>query len=303
MKWAIPLRDTLKKFYADYDFILRPVFRFLFCLLCLLLLKNRIGVNETVCKPLVILILAALSAVFPSGFISLECTLFVLANMFETSLAMFLLGTVLFLFIVFLYFGFRPGKGIMIMLIPLGFMLKIPYVFPVILGLSSGISAAVPVCIGVLVLKIIEYFSLQSASMVYTKNIETILSDLVVIVKDIFTDRSMYLTLIAFIVCIVAVTLISRLSMNHSWTISVLTGSALIAVVRIAGSAVLGLETDILFEVIAFLTAAAVSVLYELMIYAVDYRATEHLQFEDDDYYYYVKAVPKISSDETERRE
>ena len=303
MKWAIPLRDTLKKFYADYDFILRPVFRFLFCLLCLLLLKNRIGVNETVCKPLVILILAALSAVFPSGFISLECTLFVLANMFETSLAMFLLGTVLFLFIVFLYFGFRPGKGIMIMLIPLGFMLKIPYVFPVILGLSSGISAAVPVCIGVLVWKIIEYFSLQSASMVYTKNIETILSDLVVIVKDIFTDRSMYLTLIAFIVCIVAVTLISRLSMNHSWTISVLTGSALIAVVRIAGSAVLGLETDILYEVIAFLTAAAVSVLYELMIYAVDYRATEHLQFEDDDYYYYVKAVPKISSDETERRE
>ena len=26
----------------------------------------------------------------------------------------------------------------------------------------------------------------------------------------------------------------------------------------------------------------------------LDYSSTEHLQFEDDDYYYYVKAVPKI---------
>ena len=27
---------------------------------------------------------------------------------------------------------------------------------------------------------------------------------------------------------------------------------------------------------------------------AVDYSATEYTQFEDDDYYYYVKAIPKI---------
>ena len=26
----------------------------------------------------------------------------------------------------------------------------------------------------------------------------------------------------------------------------------------------------------------------------LDYTAVEHVQFEDDDYYYYVKAVPKI---------
>lgn len=30
------------------------------------------------------------------------------------------------------------------------------------------------------------------------------------------------------------------------------------------------------------------------MILAVDYSGTEYIQFEDDDYYYYVKAIPKI---------
>ena len=30
-------------------------------------------------------------------------------------------------------------------------------------------------------------------------------------------------------------------------------------------------------------------------MFAVDYSRTEHLQFEDDEYYYYIKAVPKVS--------
>ena len=30
------------------------------------------------------------------------------------------------------------------------------------------------------------------------------------------------------------------------------------------------------------------------MILAVDFTRTEYVQFEDDDYYYYVKAVPKV---------
>ena len=30
------------------------------------------------------------------------------------------------------------------------------------------------------------------------------------------------------------------------------------------------------------------------MIFSVDYSRTQRMQFEDDEYYYYVKAVPKI---------
>lgn len=304
MKWFAALRDTMKKFYADYDFILKPVFRFLFCLLCLLLLKNTIGVNEAVCRPLVLLGLAAVSALFPWGFISLECTAFILANMYRTSLALFLIGTALFLFTVLLYFGFRPGKGILIILIPIGFLLKIPYVMPVILGLSSGVSAIVPVSIGVVVWKIIEYFALHCESMVYTTNVDLIIEDFVKILTDVFGDRTLYLTLIAFAACMIAVYLISRMSISHSWTISVIIGSVLVTAIQIAGCYILGTEPDLLQEVIRLITALMITLVYEFLFYAVDYKATEHLQFEDDDYYYYVKAVPKVHSEsQTQRRE
>ena len=38
-----------------------------------------------------------------------------------------------------------------------------------------------------------------------------------------------------------------------------------------------------------------IAAVYNFMIFAVDYSRTEYLQFQDDDYYYYVKAVPKIT--------
>ena len=33
----------------------------------------------------------------------------------------------------------------------------------------------------------------------------------------------------------------------------------------------------------------------ELFLFSVDYARSERLQFEDDEYYYYVKAIPKVS--------
>ena len=35
--------------------------------------------------------------------------------------------------------------------------------------------------------------------------------------------------------------------------------------------------------------------LFRSFIFNVDYSRTEYVQFEDDEYYYYVKAVPKIA--------
>ena len=39
--------------------------------------------------------------------------------------------------------------------------------------------------------------------------------------------------------------------------------------------------------------AAAIGFVLEFLFMDLDYSRTERVQFEDDDYYYYVKAVPK----------
>ena len=49
---------------------------------------------------------------------------------------------------------------------------------------------------------------------------------------------------------------------------------------------------ELLTAVIASLVLAG---LYHFFVFAVDYTRTEYMQFEDDDYVYYVKAVPKVA--------
>ena len=41
--------------------------------------------------------------------------------------------------------------------------------------------------------------------------------------------------------------------------------------------------------------ALVLALLLQISIFSLDYSRTEYVQFEDDEYYYYVKAVPKIS--------
>ena len=47
--------------------------------------------------------------------------------------------------------------------------------------------------------------------------------------------------------------------------------------------------------------AAVIGVILELFFFSVDYSRSENLQYEDDEYYYYVKAVPKASVATSER--
>ena len=47
--------------------------------------------------------------------------------------------------------------------------------------------------------------------------------------------------------------------------------------------------------VVGSLAAVLIALLVELFVFSVDYSRTEYLQFEDDEYYYYVKAIPKVS--------
>lgn len=55
--------------------------------------------------------------------------------------------------------------------------------------------------------------------------------------------------------------------------------------------------TQLLIGALPFL---AVALLYHFFVFTVDYTRTEYVQYEDDDYVYYVKAVPKVAVTRTD---
>ena len=51
----------------------------------------------------------------------------------------------------------------------------------------------------------------------------------------------------------------------------------------------------------AYAVSLLIAMIVEFFAFSVDYSRTEYTQFEDDEYYYYVKAVPKACVTTSER--
>ena len=82
---------------------------------------------------------------------------------------------------------------------------------------------------------------------------------------------------------------------SHAWKVAALAGVTVNAVVNIVGDIVLGVHTSYTSLVAGSVAAVVIGLVLELMFFAVDYTKSESLQYEDDEYYYYVKAIPKLS--------
>ncbi len=113
----------------------------------------------------------------------------------------------------------------------------------------------------------------------------------------IIKNKEMWIMIIAFAVVIMLVYFIRRLSVEHAWTIAIVVGGIADMLILLVGELVIATETSISIGVMIIMSLLSIAIVYVLhfMILSVDYSRTEFVQFEDDEYYYYVKAVPKIN--------
>jgi hypothetical protein len=65
-------------------------------------------------------------------------------------------------------------------------------------------------------------------------------------------------------------------------------------IVLTAGAYRTGSDFTILSEIIPLLLSLLLSIIFAFLRYGADYQRTERVRFEDDDYFYFVKAVPKL---------
>ena len=301
MRAALTIRDFFRGLYADYDYIIKPVSKFFAAFLMLLLLQGRVGYFEQLSNILIIAACSALCMFLPYGGISFICGIFLLADMAAVSYAMAGFAAIILCLIFVLYYGFRPGTGILMALVPMLFLLRLHFILPVVLGMSLGISAIVPAVFGILIWNLIRYFSVNVTALSEAAAAD-IIDTFIEICHGTLSDKYMLIAMFAFAVCIIAVSIISKSSMNHCWTVSVCVGMIILAVFFIYADVKYG--GNAFGDAVGLMVSFLLALLYELIIYSVDYRATEHLKFEDDDYYYFVKAVPKIKPlDEDERRD
>ncbi len=291
------LKDALQKFYIQNEYWTTPALRAATAFLCFFTIDQRIGSGSILSNPLLALAAAALCSFLPWTAISVISAVFVLGHAYETSLELALIAAFVLLFSALIQAAFRAGHAVLIALVPLFFYLHVPYVIPVVAGLGLGLGSIVPVSIGVLMYYLLNCMSENTAMFsLNTKDLMEMANQYAGIFQGLFENRTMLVTMLSFVVCIVLVYVLHQLELPYSWSLASVIGIASILILSLFS--VSYADTD--FSLGAMLVGAVLSVLvcllYALAFHGADYRSTERLQFEDDDYFYFVKAVPKLKS-------
>ena len=122
---------------------------------------------------------------------------------------------------------------------------------------------------------------------------EAATSKIVVALNQLLGNREMYLVLAIMVVTLVIVYIIRRMSIEHAWAVAIIFGILFEAVGMIAGDMVLGISGKTVTILVGSIISCVIAFGIQFLFFNLDYSRTERLQFEDDEYYYYVKAVPK----------
>ena len=115
------------------------------------------------------------------------------------------------------------------------------------------------------------------------------------IVDGFINNKGMVLMIAAFAVTIIVVYMIRRLSIDYAWTIAIAVGALADMMILLVGDFMFDTNVSIIGLIIGTVVAILIAKLVEFLAFHVDYSRTEKVQFEDDEYYYYVKAVPKVT--------
>ena len=285
-------REQLKKFYSKYELYITPLCKFLLALVSLLVINSRIGYMSTLKNAAVVLILALLCSFLPINLTIVIAAAVTLAHLYAFSVECAIVALAVFLLLFILYFRFSPKDTLAVLLTPICFVLKIPYVMPIAVGLIGTPASSVAVASGVIVYYMLAGMN-ESASVLNTFDADGMVDKFRYCIDTLMGNRAMMVAIVAFAATVLVVWFIRRLSIDHAWTIAMITGALLNILILLFGDLMYSTDISIIGLILGSIVSVLLVKVLQFFVFNVDYSRTEMVQFEDDEYYYYVKAVPK----------
>ncbi len=289
-----------EKIYRKHEFWIRPLFRALVALIIFIMVNTHFAYSSLAQNPLIVLFLSILCSMLPWTAISLLSAVLFLLNLHEASFEFTLVSAMIFLLIALLQTAFRARHGILLALVPFFFFLKLQYVLPAIVGLSCGLTTFVPLALGTTAYYFLVFVSENIEIAADSANIAEMANHYASIFTKFFENRTMFSMIFIMVMIMIVVYVIRNLPFEYSWHLGIITGMLSGALLLVLSSTTGSAEIDLPSHFLSLFFSFLLSFLYVLFLYGANYQVTERVRFEDDDYYYFVKAVPKFKTAEEE---
>lgn len=294
MAALLEFKEKFKRFYNKFDIYLVPAMKFIAALISFLLLDFSIGYMDKLSNPVIEILVSIICAYTPTGFTIVALSLFMLANLYAISVEFALIALCVVLLMYLLYFKFTPKTGYLLILTVIMCWMKIPFVVPVAIGLCSSVLSIIPVSFGVIIYYIINIASTYESA-ITDKSVTESMLQVSYLIDSLIKNKQMVLIIAALAVTIIIVYIIRRLKIDYAWGYAIAAGSVVQFAVLVVGELMLKTGLNLVLIVAGVILGAGIGYICNVLFFAVDFRRTEYVQYEDDEYYYYVKAVPKIN--------
>ena len=287
------IRDRICSFYQKRERFFIFLIRFLYMMILYFSFKELFGYNEDIYRISFILGVSFVCAFIPSGVISLIAFLIAFVDLLSLSMEAAVVWLAFVAVVYLLYLRLVPGKSY-IVLITMALLMKLPCCVPLLVAMLVGPVGIVPVICGI----VLYYYSVHAhelQSFLTASTDESSVQPITFIIDSLIRNQEMLMFIVVFSVVIMVTYMIYRSSIHYSWVIAIVSGMVLMILGLLAGSVLLEDELGISVILFGSMISCAVALVVQFFKCVVDYSRVEIVQFEDDDYYYYVKAVPKVT--------
>ena len=294
MMTFLVFRASLRSLYQKYEQYISPIFKFIIAIIVFQLINTSIGYDDRLMKLPIVLALSLLSAFTPSAVLVLLAILVSIGHVYAASKILSVIIILILLIMYCFFLRFTPKLGYVIIAVPILYLLKLPYLVPIVLGLFTTPISILPTGCGVIIFYLIKVIK-EATTMQVDVNVEDTLQLYTYVANSLVNNKQMIMTIIVFSLIIIVTYFVRRMKFDYARQIAIAAG----ALACILGFLISDLKLDISEQIgsmiLGTLGSVIIAVIIQFFHLVLDYTGGEHVQLEDEDYYYYVKAIPKIN--------
>lgn len=288
------LKSRIKNFYEQYYQIVHRLIKIALMFCVFLVVTNRLDFDPVLGNPWFLLLLAIFCGVTPDVLSITATFVLICAEVWQVSLLL-AVTFILVLLIYFLLFGrLEKNQGILVFTIPILFSLHLGYVVPFVVALFTS-----PMLIPAMIMGIVLHFMMLGVSEYVlatarmTEGMDSF-SGIQYVLDYVVKNKEIVIFIGAFVLAYVCVYLIRKMKAKNAMQISVLVGTIALMAVMLLSNIALDLNLEVWMLTGECLLSMVIAYIVQFFYISLDYHGTRKLQFEDDEYYYYVTAVPKM---------
>lgn len=297
MMLLFEIRAKLAEIYQKYDFVIKALLKFALMFFALSRVCKVIGYSSSLSKSAMVVMISAVCAFLPSSLMVFVAVAYIFIQLMTASILIALTVTMIFLVLYLFFLRFTPKEGITVIATPLLCSLGFPYAIPLFLGIFGNILSIVPACCGVVAFYLLRVVQNNIITLDQLKQAkDEALPMYMNVVDNLLKNPPMYVMMAIFALVIVTIVVIRTIQMDYSFEISLGVGTGVMILAFIIGSLKYEMGISVPGMLFGSLFAMAITFFCMFFFRVLRYAAAEHVQFEDEQYFYYVKAVPKITA-------